>query len=118
MSGKLWKCPLCKATNTVGSARCVLCRKAYVGDEEKFDPPVIQEKQEDDDWEEDSKVLKDLEARMEKASQRISQIGPESIPPRGPAIRLVIPDNPLGWLTVAAIVIALAVTLAILKTLF
>lgn len=110
----LWKCPLCKATNTVGSVRCALCRRAYAGDEERFPEPEIREKPPEDDWEEDSKVLKDLEARMERASQNVQT---ESIPPKG-AFRIVIPDNPLGWLTVAAIVIALAVTLAIIKTMF
>lgn len=109
----LWKCPLCKATNTVGSARCSLCRKAYSGDEEKFPDPEIRTA-EGEDWEEDSKVLKDQEARMERISQVVTA---ESIPPKA-AFRIVVPDNPLGWLTVAAIVIAMAVTLAILKTLF
>lgn len=99
--------------NTVGSVRCTVCRRKFVGDE--YQEPDIRQKPADE-WEEDSKVLKDLETRMEKAAQRISQIGPESIPPRG-AIRLIVPNNPLGWVMVAIVVVALAATLAIVKIL-
>jgi len=109
-----WRCPLCQAANTIGSKRCSLCRKPYTGTEPKFSDPVIREKTEEEEWEEDSKVLRDLEARMERASIEVSK---ESIPPRG-AIRVIVPNNPLGWLIVGIIVFALAMTLALVKTAF
>ncbi len=78
------------------------------------DPVVIREKTPEEEWEEDSKVLRDLELRMERASAEYSK---ESIPPKG-AIRMVVPNNPLGWLIVGIVVFALAMTLALLKTAF
>ncbi len=110
-----WRCTLCQAPNVVGSKRCNLCRKPYIGDEPRIAEPIaIKEKTPEEEWEEDSKVLKELERRMERASAEYNK---ESIPPRG-AIRIVIPNNPLGWLTVGIVVFALAMTLAILKTAF
>jgi hypothetical protein len=107
----LWECPLCKARNAVGSRRCALCRNPYDKDET---PPKAVLIREIPEWEEDSKVFDDLNARLERASV---EIGKDSLPPKG-AIRLVVPNNPLGWLTVAIVVAALAMTLAILKTMF
>jgi hypothetical protein len=107
----LWECPLCKARNAVGSKRCALCRNPYTGSEKvspKIQELILPE------WEEDSKVFDDLNARIEKASATISK---ESLPPKG-AIRLVVPNNPLGWLMVTIVVLALAMTLAVLKTIF
>ncbi len=104
-----WECPLCKARNAVGSKRCVLCRNAYTGSEKtspRIEELVLPE------WEEDSKVLDGLHARMERAS---AAMGKESIPPKA-AIRLIVPNNPLGWLMVIIVVTALAMTLAVLKT--
>lgn len=108
-----WECPLCKAKNAVGSKKCALCRNAYTG-AEKVSPKIEELVLPEWDWEEDSKVLDSLHARMERAS---AAIGKESMPPKG-AIRLIVPNNALGWLTVAIVVLALAMTLAVLKTVF
>jgi hypothetical protein len=105
----LWQCPLCKAKNAVGSKRCALCRNPYTGRE--VTAPRIREAPLEE-WEEDSKVFADLDRRMREATETM---GKESLPPRA-AIRLVIPNNPLGWLQVAIVILALAMTLALLKT--
>ncbi len=109
---EFWECPLCKARNAVGSKRCSLCRNAYTGLEK-----VISRAGEEArimEWEEDSKVFDDLNARLERAS---AIIGKDSMPPKA-AIRLIVPNNPLGWLMAAIIILALATTLALLKTVF
>ncbi len=106
-----WECPLCKAKNAEGAKRCVLCRNAYTG-KEKMSPRI--EEMVLPEWKKDDKVFEDLNVRLEKAS---SAIGQESLPPKG-AIRLIVPNNLLGLLTVVIIVLALAMTLAVLKTVF
>ncbi len=108
-----WICKVCRAKNAVGAKRCALCRNPYAGTE--VAAPRIQEGvslPELDDLEEDSKVFDAFNARIAKAH---AAIGKESLPPRG-AIRIIVPNNPLGWLTVAIVVLALAMTLAVLKT--
>lgn len=107
-----WQCTVCRAKNAVGAKRCALCRNPYVGTEKTM--PRIEEAVPLPVWEEDSKVFDDMNARIERASAIISQ---ESLPPKG-AIKLIVPNNLLGWAMVAIIVLALAMTLAVLKTIF
>lgn len=108
-----WTCTICRAKNAAGAKRCALCRNPHAAGtpapriEEAVPLPLLE-------LEEDSKVFAALDARMERAS---AAIGKESLPPRG-AIRLIVPNDLLGWLTVAIIVLALAMTLAVLKTMF
>lgn len=113
----LWKCPLCRATNVVGAPKCTVCRKPYAGTEETFRDARIEERIPDpveDLYARDQRLFQDLNDRIERASVEIMK---ESIPPKA-AVRLVVPAGPLGWVTVAIVVIALATTLAILKSLF
>ncbi len=112
MQQLLWKCPLCRATNVVPAKKCTVCRKPYAGEEHYPDPRI--EEAPPDSLQRDSKLFQELSERMDRASTEMSK---ESIPPRG-AIRIVIPNDPLGWLTVVIVVGALATTLAILKSLF
>ncbi len=104
-----WTCKVCRAKNAAGAKRCALCRNQYAME---MAAPRIEEAVPPQEWEEDSKVIDALNARMERAN---AVMGKESIPPKA-AIRIVVPDNPLGWLIVAIIVLALAMTLAVLKT--
>lgn len=106
-----WTCTICRAKNAAGAKRCALCRNPHAAG---VPAPRIEEAVPLPEWEEDSKVLDGLNARMERASAKMVE---ESLPPRG-AIRLVVPNDLLGWLTVAIIVLALAMTLAVLKTMF
>jgi len=107
-----WECPLCKAKNAQGAKRCVLCRNPYTGREKMT--PRIEEMSALPEWKKDDKVFDELNVRLEKAS---AAIGSESLPPKG-AIRLIVPNNLLGLLMVVIIVLALAMTLAVLRIMF
>lgn len=122
MSHEKWRCPLCKAANVMGSKRCSLCRRPCVGTEERVTgqsiQPKIREKAYSDpdwDWEEDSKVLKALQTKVEEASKRVVQ-AEDTETPSLLGLQIVIPNNFLGWVKVAVVVVALAAALAIIRT--
>lgn len=58
-----------------------------------------------------------LESRLKAASEKLGKTVQDSIPPRA-AVRIVVPNNWTGWITVGLVVLGLAIAVAVVKSAF